>query len=335
MAGRDVRYDENDITVEKKNALLDYLRAGYPIVVENDCFTGGSARKAEAKDINTKYIAKDTQMYAFFEEAIAMRADQKDGEESDVGLYTIEDVHSSAMFAMQLKALRPKVELQRENDAAPDGGENGDEEQNEQIGMIPAEPVEDQPGVIRGTFAYRISSDKTGDDRAYGRELDRHLYLDLNYDGIFAPEEEIAEYQHEQTADGGTISVDFNEINSGIVPWKLEVADHGNQYRRAATQGYFTITGNDKTKIRVLQILDDKKNDYANFEEQYKRVENSMLAYYLKAAEGRANIAWDIKTVEPSNGKDGLKELLDKNPNYLSLWDVVVLGFGERNREKW
>ena len=329
VAGIDVRYDENDITVEKKNALLDYLRAGYPIVVENDCFTGGSARKAEAKDINTKYIAKDTQMYAFFEEAIAMRADQKDGEESDVGLYTIEDVHSSAMFAMQLKALRPKVELQRENDAAPDGGENGDEEQNEQIGMIPAEPVEDQPGVIRGTFAYRISSDKTGDDRAYGRELDRHLYLDLNYDGIFAPEEEIAGYQHEQTADGGTISVDFNEINSGIVPWKLEVADHGNQYRRAATQGYFTITGNDKTKIRVLQILDDKKNDYANFEEQYKRVENSMLAYYLKAAEGRANIAWDIKTVEPSNGKDGLKELLDKNPNYLSLWDVVVLGFGE------
>lgn len=329
VAGSDVRYDENDITAEKKNALLDYLRAGYPIVVENDCFTGGSARKAEAKDINTKYIAKDTQMYAFFEEAIAMRADQKDDEESDVGLYTIEDVHSSAMFAMQLKALRPKVELQRENDAAPDGGENGDEEQNEQIGMIPAEPVEDRTGVVRGTFAYRISSDRTGDNKTYGRELDRHLYLDLNYDGIFAPEEKIAGYQHEQTADGGTISVDFNEINSGIVPWKLEVADHGNHYRRAATQGYFTITGNDKTKIRVLQILDDTKNDYANFEEQYKRVENSVLAYYLKTAEGRANITWDIKTIEPSNGKDGLKELLDKNPNYLSLWDVVVLGFGE------
>ena len=319
VAHGDARYDASDITEQKKNALLDYLRAGYPIVVENECFDGRSARKAGVDDINTDVIGSDTQMYAFLREAINMGG-ADDDEENGIGIYTIEDVHSSAMFAMQLNALRPKVELRRAD-------ENGGESKEEQTvsDMIEAVSVPDKTGILRGTIDYRITSDRAGEDKTYRGNLERHLYLDLNYDGVFAPEEEYGGYQYEGSGNGGRISVDFNEINFGIVPWKLEVTDTDNRYRRDSTQGCFTISAGDKAKVRVLQVLDDTSNDFANLQEIYEKIENSMLGYYLKGAEGLLRMNWDIETVTPSV----LADRLSKNANYLSLWDVMVLGFGD------
>ncbi|MDE7232869.1 MAG: DUF5057 domain-containing protein, partial [Lachnospiraceae bacterium] len=325
VAGGGARYDANDITEQKKEALLDYLRAGYPIVVENECFDGRSARKADVRDINTDFIASDTQMYDFLKEAISMdRSDDEDDERS-IGIYTIEDVHSSAMFAMQLNAQRPKIELR---DAEGNDGQNGgnaSEEEQRPSDMIEAVSVPETTGILRGTIDYRVTSDRTGEDKTYMGSLDRHLYLDLNYDGVFAPEEEFTGYQYEDTEGGGKVSVDFNEINFGIVPWKLEVTDTDNQYRRAAMEGCFTISSGDKAKIRVLQVLDDPSNDFANLQEQYENIENAMLAYYMKGAEALLKMNWKIETVTPSV----LTDRLSKNANYLSLWDVVVLGFGE------
>ena len=214
VAGSDARYDASDITEQKKEALLDYLRAGYPIVVDNECFKGETARGAKEKDINTKYIDSDTQMYAFLKEAISMGG--SDDDENGIGIYTIEDVHSSAMFAMQLNAQRPKIELRYE-------GQSGEDDSEEQIAsdMIRTETVPEKPGVLRGTIEYRITSDRAGEDKTYRGSLERHLYLDLNYDGVYAPEEEIDENLYEEAEGGGKVSVDFNEISFGIVPWKL------------------------------------------------------------------------------------------------------------------
>ncbi len=325
--GGDARYDANDITQRKKEALLDYLRAGYPIVVENDCFKGKSAQKAEEKDINTDYIARDTQMYDFLKKAISMGRSDQDGEyrETGIGIYTIEDVHSSAMFAVQLNALRPKVSLYVEN---TEGGEDSEVASD----MIATQSVPDMAGITRGTFEYRIASDRMGEDKTYRGNLDRHLYLDLNYDGYFAPEEEIDTYQHEQSENGGKISVDFNEINFGIVPWKLEVTDAENRYRRGAVQGCFTISGREAAKIRVLQVLDstaakedEMAGNEANLQNQYESVENSLLAHYLRGAESRLQMNWKFETVTPAE----LALRLSKNADYLSRWDVIVLGFGE------
>ncbi len=322
VANGDTRYDASDITEQKKDALLDYLRAGYPIVVENDCFKGGSAQKADEKDINTKYIASDTQMYDFLKEAVAMgRSEEEDDEDRSVGIYTIEDVHSSAMFTMQLNAQRPKVALRAEEE----NGGNDSEDGQRPADMIEAVAVPEKPGVLRGTIAYRITSDRAGEDKAYQGSLDRRLYLDLNYDGVFAPEEEYTGYEYTETDGIGSVSVDFNEVNFGIVPWKLEVTDTDNRYRRASTQGCFTLSGRNRAKIRVLQILDNTANDYANLQSIYEDIENSMLAYYMKGAETILKMNWDIETVTPGE----LAGRIDKNTNYLSLWDVVVLGFGE------
>lgn len=327
VANGDSRYDASDITEQKKEALLDYLRGGYPIVVENECFKERSARGAGVDEINTDVIGSDTQMYAFLREAINLGGAGDEDEENGIGIYTIEDVHSSAMFAMQLNALRPKIALRNDEENGGDAsGGNGSDEEQQPSDMIETVAVPEKAGILRGTIEYRLASDRMGEDKTYRGSLDKHLYLDLNYDGVYAPEEECFTYlPEEENEGGGKISVDFNEINFGIVPWKLEVTDRDNRFRRASMQGCFTISGGEKAKIRVLQVLDDTTNDFANLQEIYEKIENSMLGYYLKGAEARLRMNWDIETVTPAV----LADRLTKNANYLSLWDVVVLGFGD------
>ena len=90
--GSDERYDASDITERKKQELLDFMKAGYPVLVENDFFNGKSAKNG-ADRINTKYVAADTQMYDFLKHATTDYADR---------IYTIDDVHSNILFLAQL-----------------------------------------------------------------------------------------------------------------------------------------------------------------------------------------------------------------------------------------
>ena len=299
-AGSDTRYDPSDITPAGKEALYCYLRAGYPVVVENDCFRNKTAKEGKSEDINTDYIAADSQMYDFLKTAMN---DYKDM------LYTVEDLHSSALFITQLNVVRP-VLVALDTEAA----ESGD--------LTAA--VRTEEGKLRGSIAYRIATDRD-ENAVYSGELTRRLYLDTNYDGVFSADEEYTGYL-EEGIDGGTrISVDFDEVSFGLVPWKLEVADSGNGYRRDSLEGFFELIGTQQSSIRVLQILGNLDEQTANLQFLYEKADNSMMQYYLKGAEGLLHTEFQIETITPA----AAAEYLAANAQYLKQWDVVVLGFGQ------
>ena len=299
VAGSDAGYDANDITDGKKEKLLDYMRAGYPVVVEDACFKHKTAKDAESKDINTDYIGSDTQMYEFLKTAISEYEDY---------IYTISDVHSSALFIVQLNTMRPRIEWTKDTAESR---------------VIETQLTENQ--TYRGSIEYRISNDRKPEEGGYAGELVKHVYLDMNYDGVFTREEEISEYGEEASENGSVISVDFKGISFGAVPWKVEIADAGNEYRRDAIQGYFWIAGEGEVPLRVLQVLDDTSKETANLQKIYQEVTNSTLGYYLKGAEELLHTDWEIETVTPVV----LSERLATNASYLKNWDVLVLGFGE------
>lgn len=299
VAGSDARYDANDITDGKKEALLDYLRAGYPIVVEDACFKDKTAKDAESKDIDTDYIGSDTQMYEFLKTAISEYEDY---------IYTISDVHSSALFIVQINTMRPQIEW------IQDTAESC---------VIETQLTENQS--YSGSIEYYITNDRKPEDHGYTGEIVKHVYLDLNYDGVFTKEEEISEYGEGTSEKGSVISVDFRDVSFGIVPWKVEIADAGNERRRDAIQGYFRITGEEETPVRVLQVLDDPSKETANLQFLYGEATNSSLGYFLKGAEGLLHAKFEIETVTPAV----LSDRLAHNALYLKSWDVLVLGFGE------
>ena len=298
VAGSDTRYDANDITDDRREALLDYMRAGYPIVVEDACFKYRTAKDAESKDINTDYIDSDSQMYAFLKKAIS---DYEDN------IYTISDVHSSALFMVQLNTMRPRIEWLR----------------NAEAGRVVETELTDNQS-YRGNIEYRITNDRKPEENGYAGELTKHVYLDLNYDGVFTLDEEITEYGEEVSERGSVISVEFKGITFGAVPWKLEITDSGNPYRRDAIQGYFRMEGEEVTPIHILQVLDDPSVETANLQFLYEEATNSTLGYYLKGLEGLSHTKLEIETVTPAV----LSERLATNTSYLKNWDILVMGFG-------
>lgn len=290
--GSDERYDTSDITERKKQELLDFMKAGYPVLVENDFFNGKSAKNG-ADRINTKYVAADTQMYDFMKQATTDYADR---------IYTIDDVHSNILFLAQLNIDHPVIWVTDTADATLSEALNGE---------------------FSVSFGYSITNQNGG---SYDGECSTELYLDMNGDGNYTDAERVDNVSAEgnvirAAADGGQMSILFTEDpGSRAIPFQLRVVDNGNTYRRSSVEGILTVVDATKEKIRVLQIGEPNTTSLSNLYQQ----ENSTLGYYLRAAENGMNVKFDIETVSSAM----LGEKLAKNQDYLEQWDLLIVGFG-------
>lgn len=295
-------YDSNDITAQKMTDLLEYLQAGYPIVVENNCFTKGTARDVSSEDINTKYIDEGTCMYRFLAAAVS-------DERYRDSIYTVSDTTSSALFMARIKTAKPRIELSDEDKT----------EESQDIGKVQS-LVLDENNEYHGRIAFKVRNNR-GEE--YLGNTQMRLYADMNYDGIFGVEEELSEgYVNE----GDVIDVTISGMGPGVVPWKLEVSDIGNAYRRDSIQGYFELIGSNPEEVRVLQIAAQKATAPGSGEDidlqyMYNKKNDSMLARYLKDAESKANLTFEFETITP----DMLSTRLGENSKYLNQWDIVVL----------
>ena len=286
------QYDPSDITERKKNELLDFMRAGYPILVENDLFTGKSAKNGAGR-INTKYVAEDTQMYDFLKQAVTEFTDR---------IYTIDDVHSNILFMAQLNIDHPVISV------------------SDTTGLTLTEAAN---GELSVSFTYAIT-DQNGE--GYAGECHTEFYLDINDDGSYTDAERMDNLAGEgkvlrATADNGQATVLFTESpGSRAIPFRLRVVDNSNSCRRSSVQGILQVTDGAKEKIKVLQIGAKDGTSLATLYQQ----ENSTLGYYLKAAENTMNVKFEIETIDPA----AWNERFTRNPDYLNQWDLLIIGFG-------
>ena len=291
-AGTDGQYDPSDITERKKNELLDFMRAGYPILVENDFFTGKSAKNGAGR-INMKYVAEDTQMYDFLRQAVTDFTDR---------IYTIDDVHSNILFMAQLNIDHPVISV------------------SDTTGLTLTEAAN---GELSVSFTYAIT-DQNG--AGYAGEYHTEFYLDINDDGSYTDAERMDNLAGEgkvlrATAENGQATVLFTESpGSRAIPFRIRVVDNNNSCRRSSVQGILQVTDGTKEKIKVLQIGAKDGTSLATLYQQ----ENSTLGYYLKAAENTMNVKFEIETIDPA----AWNERFARNPDCLNQWDLLIIGFG-------
>lgn len=268
------------------------MRAGYPILVENDLFTGKSAKNGAGR-INTKYVAEDTQMYDFLKQAVTEFTDR---------IYTIDDVHSNILFMAQLNIDHPVISV------------------SDTTGLTLTEAAN---GELSVSFTYAIT-DQNGE--GYAGECHTEFYLDINDDGSYTDAERMDNLAGEgkvlrATADNGQATVLFTESpGSRAIPFRLRVVDNSNSCRRSSVQGILQVTDGAKEKIKVLQIGAKDGTSLATLYQQ----ENSTLGYYLKAAENTMNVKFEIETIDPA----AWNERFTRNPDYLNQWDLLIIGFG-------
>lgn len=284
-------YDGNDITTRKMLDLFEYMEAGYPVLVEDNCFRKKTAKGVSVAEINTGYIDERTVLYQFLESAVLE-------DKYKECIYTVSDAVSNPVLMAQLKTVRPGLELEEDN-------------LDETAGIQVLKP--DGQGEYHGRIAYRAGDNKKG---AYPGSYTIHFYVDSNYDGVFGPEEEFDGY----TDDGQEINFDICGMNSGILPWKLEIRDTDNPFRRDQVQGYFQLECADVEEVRILQITEAADDSRINLTDLYED-EDSVLAYYLRGAEDTAGKSFHFETVTTKE----LEERLKQNGRYLNRWDVVVL----------
>ena len=328
-------YDAIDLTTAKVEALTNYLKAGFPIVLEDRCFENGSTKNS----INTMYIADNTKMYAFLRKAKESYSDY---------IYTVKDLLTRSTFPVQLGVSRPYISF---NDKL-EGEANYEVKYDETAKKL--------EGIIRYQVKDGLYTTQKNDQNQteivrgeYKGTPNFYFYLDMNCDGVFADYELISDEMY--TIVDNTLKMDLSKVPDGVVPWGLEVTDSSNEYRNSILTGFFNIrhTGDDKSiklinnNIKVLQIVGTREEepsascqyDLQSMYEYYKKhkeettYSSSLLAYMLGGAEGILGREYDFTTlsVEEANSMLAGNVVETAKVEVLDLYDydVLVLGFGE------
>lgn len=308
----------NDITTEKVEALNNYLKAGYPIVVDKDFYTYDN----NIEKVNDYYIDNCSNIYGFMEANIS----------NDHLIKTNSNNTLSTDLYANLTAEKPQIKVK----------EQKKEEDKDYV------KLEDNHIVLEFSINNRGGADANA-------SFDLGFYLDTNADGKFSPtQEKIAGNNIQIYRDGTLVSpqIDPNgEYNYnleagkynyklvyelptqfvGVIPWQLRASQTTNSYRYDVTGGYFykQANSNQKQHIKILQINTSKGNngnylagDTTFNMQKEKDNSNSEFAKLLKQV---TDFELDITTL--AGDSDEFKTLCknDKVKDY----DMLVIGFSD------
>lgn len=308
----------NDITTEKVEALNNYLKAGYPIVVDKDFYKNDN----NIEKVNDYYIDNCSNIYGFMEANIS----------NDHLIKTKSDNNLSTDLYTNLTAEKPQIKVK---------------EQKKEQGKDYVK-LEDNHIVLEFNINNRGGADANA-------SFEIGFYLDSNADGKFSPtQEKIAGNNVQIYRDGTLVSPQIDENGEynynleagkynyklvyelptqfvGVIPWQLRASQTTNSYRYDVTGGYFykQANSNQKQHIKILQIDTSKgiKGKYLagastfNMQEQ-KSDSNSKFSKLLKDV---TDFELDITTL--AGDSDKFKTLCkeDKVKDY----DMLVIGFSD------
>lgn len=307
----------NDITTEKVEALNNYLKAGYPIVVAN-----GFYKNNNDKEVNDYYIDNCSNIYSFLNTNASNEYMLKVSSNNTLP----KDLYAS------LTAEKPQIKVK----------EQKKEENKDYV------KLEDNHTVLEFNINNRGGADANA-------SFDIGFYLDSNADGKFSPTQEKIAGNNVQIYQDGTLVSPQLDTNGeyyynlkagkynyklvyelptqfvGVIPWQLRASQSTNSYRYDVTGGYFYKQANSDQKqhIKILQINTSKGSNgkylagATTFDMQKeKENSNSEFAKLLKEV---TDFELDITTL--AGDSDTFKTLCknDKVKDY----DMLVIGFSD------
>ncbi len=234
----------NDISQQKQNEMKNFLKAGYPIVLENSIYT-------------LTCVRNDTNLYRFLQTAIGSTPPR-----NVLNYYNYKkDTDSRIQFMANLMAaidiVRPMIRMVQPILTA-----------GSEYNYIYVDPATDILNIEFAILPRDLVADRTIKYNAY-------LYLDYNEDGIFSSGEELTAVPSDGSSNTGLTeskfkaylySYDMSKYN-GVYQWQVKVvrqyedADgelHDTEIRSEIT-GYAACTR--REAINILQITDNPTTD--------------------------------------------------------------------------
>lgn len=203
---------------------------------------------------------------------------------------------------------------------------------------------------LRYSFSIRNDTDATPETTTY----DCRLFLDLNADGLYKPNEQITDIVI-RDSDGHLISpaksgdtyryalkagVTYTVTRqmpsgyAGIIPWKLEVVKNDNDYIHASEVNYTHITPSAKTTLHVLQILDNGDDGIdLSTNKVYQPLFKQLQDFSVKIDTVHANLLSSPAYWINRTGDDDAPVKYDDINKYLDSYDMLIVGFRDEYQE--
>lgn len=304
------RFSGNDITKGKQAQLLEYIKAGYPIVMENDLYT-----------CNTDRIDAYSNVYSFANSMTTKYKNIMNSMNFD-NLATKSKATNTLIKYTSIE--KPKMNFTKEPQMY-DGN---------------------NPTVLMSerklTFEFSIADLKAEKNSLIDYTI--KLYIDSNADGRYM-DSELSVVRTGEKA-GKTISFVKTLPKSyvGVIPWKLVVYRTNNPYIRSSEIGYYAIkrTEAEKKELKILQVTSTKYSSYnwtgstMNLQDELRNKNSKFYKY----GSNLNDFILNIKTMDVNafanlySGSTGSVSNAYKkdDPNTidrLSGYDMLIFGFGD------
>lgn len=313
-----LHFPGNDITDKKRKALLDYVKAGYPIVAEKYLY---NAEKA--------VIEEDSFMYQLME--------------------TLQKKYANKVFC-ENDAFHVKKEIENNPNAVSFRSlpniYNGTTKNSESAKITNPNYLTKKNGKPNLSFTFDVK------EAGYRYEI----YIDQNNNSKFTKEDGIDEVMKEGSASIGsnTVSLPLSSSYSGLISWQIVVYRSDNpaeQYIRSGCSAVQNTSGK-KTNVKVLQIMPDENGTIdlskdAAFTKYYDTLDeyqmsitaitlSEYLALFEKSQDNRVfqfDISSDISMTQGSENPvnlDCIKALPEEEGNMGLLdFNMIIIGFGD------
>ena len=317
----------NDITLEKYNALCEYMDAGYPVIFADEFYNLDTAGMAIS--VNTNKIDSASYMYQIAKYAL----DQGYfGGNVNVDQNITNDITGTGAketLANYLNISKLSIELT----AVPtvyDGT------------LVSPAYLNKTGGIYQLEYQFQLKDDSAIIDQNTNYNV--KLYIDSSVDGRFYSDEEILGLKIYELRNGSYVQIYQNngkfellagkyykvirEVPTGyvgVLPWKLVLSRNDNALVRKSVTGYTAIateTVNRET-IKVLQLL--ATSDYAN--NNWNLQTSSSFNTLLDQVQ---DFDIQITSVPVSQYiRSGTETNDNLHYTYLNDYDMIVIGFSD------
>ena len=312
-ANNTYRYSGNDITSEKYKHIVEYVKTGSPVVVDDGFFdiVGNNY------NINEYYIDNSSNIFRLMKEIISK-----------------DNVMVRSQAISKTNVLYDYIQLGKP-----------------QISLVEQPKVQGTEYVKLSTnkmnFTFSLSNQGAADSNAL---FDVKLYLDVNADGKFSNVQEVISANDVKLFENGKymapvatkddtgntsyhyelragmkhnyeLVYDLPENYIGIIPWKLKVSQVDNEYRYDFKEGFvYRENIGPAQKINILQI-NTASYRYSTFNmEEDLNNPNSLFHKLLKQVG-----EYDIKITTISSDVLGWQY----QPGYFDQYDMLIIGFAD------
>lgn len=339
------RYSGNDLTVEKYNALWEYLKASYPIIIDEGLLSVDSNKRTI---VNPDRVDNSSYLYEFLSKTL--ENSERKNVFSTADLPKTAETSKNALF--EFYANKPKLSLSCEEYPELIMTKNyygGAEGVNNNVTEI-------EKSGDKYYLQYRFVISNSG-AVSYDDGYVCRLYLDSNADGKFSGiNEELTGLSI--TAGGKNIAAD--ELKAGVeytvtrevpanyygcITWQLEVAQTNNTSIRTNRTGFTKLKqeGDIGTVIKILQIYCNDADKVINLQESIGTWNDTTRSYQQKDTDGDGKIRetyyfrdladkvkeeyiLDITTISLNTFKSGS---LNGADIILDDYDMLILGFSD------